>query len=59
MTLTTASARSGTKHDRALSAVEDRVLWLATPIVTVRIADGQHGRADGHADGQKLPEPPK
>jgi transketolase N-terminal domain/subunit len=33
MTLTTAPTSSGTEHDRALRAVEDRVLWLATAIV--------------------------
>jgi pyruvate dehydrogenase E1 component len=33
MTITAASTTSGTGHDEALRAVEDRVLWLATAIV--------------------------
>jgi hypothetical protein len=33
MTITAASMTSGTGHDEALRAVEDRVLWLATGIV--------------------------
>jgi len=33
MTITAASTTSGTRHDEALRAVEDRVLWLATGIV--------------------------